>query len=218
MSNENINNKKRVWSQIDIENPSQFSNHEESLDIQRKTENAFDKLNKEKSGDSGPSNVQNKGKGGSKLRSWYIIGCNQKYDNGEYCTVEIEISGPTGNIISHLNRKHKIYESTKPAITTPPLKQIKIDHFTISSDSSIQMTSQRQKYLENLLYEWLVLDCQPFYLLKSPAFRQFINALNENFELPSCKEFRKKIFEAFDFTRNQLIQYIQENAISVSLT
>lgn len=78
MSNENINNKKRVWSQIDIENPSQFSNHEESLDIQRKTENAFDKLNKEKSGDSGPSNVQNKGKGGSKLRSWYIIGVNKK--------------------------------------------------------------------------------------------------------------------------------------------
>lgn len=62
------------------------------------------------------------------------------------------------------------------------------------------------------------MDCQPLYLLKSPAFRQFINALNENFELPSCKEFRKRIFEAFNFTRNQLVQYIQENASSVSLT
>ncbi|CAB4484563.1 hypothetical protein RhiirA5_435687 [Rhizophagus irregularis] len=203
MSNENINNKKRVWSQIDIENPSQFSNHEERK-RRIKTSQLVYYWGEQK---THPTD-SNK----------YIFKCNQKYDNGEYCTVEIEISGPTGNIISHLNRKHKIYESTKPAITTPPLKQIKIDHFTISSDSSIQMTSQRQKYLENLLYEWLVLDCQPLYLLKSPAFHQFINALNENFELPSCKEFRKKIFEAFDFTRNQLIQYIQENAISVSPT
>lgn len=150
--------------------------------------------------------------------SKYIFKCNKKYDNGENCTVEIETSSPTGNIISHLNRKHRIYEYFKPPTTTPPLKQIKIDHFTISSGSSLQMTSDRQKYLENLLYEWLVLDCQPLYLLKSPAFHQFINALNENFELPSYKEFRKRIFEAFGFTRNQLVQYIQKNASFVSLT
>ncbi|RIA87308.1 hypothetical protein C1645_827979 [Glomus cerebriforme] len=77
------------------------------------------------------------------------------------------------------------------------------------------MISERQKYLENLLYKWFVLDCQPLYLLKSPTFHQFIYALNESFEFPNSKEFRKRIFEVFDFTKNQLIQYIQENANSV---
>src|SRR5436189_33702 len=55
------------------------------------------------------------------------------------------------------------------------------------------MMQDRQKYLETLLFEWLVLDFQPLYLLKSPSFRRFINALNENFELPSDKEFRKRL-------------------------
>ena len=80
------------------------------------------------------------------------------------------------------------------------------------------MTYERQMYLENLLYEWLILDCQPLYLLKSSSFRKFIHALNENFDLPNDKKFRKKIFEAYEFTKEQLIQYIQENANSVSFT
>ena len=55
-------------------------------------------------------------------------------------------------------------------------------------------------------------------LLKSPSFRQFINALNENFELLTNKEFQKRIFEAYDFSKKKLKQYIHENANSVSLT
>ena len=51
------------------------------------------------------------------------------------------------------------------------------------------MTQDQQKYLETLLFEWLILDFQPLHLLKSPSFRRFINALNENFELPTNKEF-----------------------------
>ena len=62
------------------------------------------------------------------------------------------------------------------------------------------MTQEQQKYLETLLFEWLVLDFQPLYLLKSPSFHQFINALNENFELPTNKEFRKRILEAYEFS------------------
>ncbi|GBC03698.1 hypothetical protein RclHR1_05270007 [Rhizophagus clarus] len=80
------------------------------------------------------------------------------------------------------------------------------------------MTPDRQKYLETLLFEWLVLDFQPLYLLKSPSFRQFINALNENFELPNDKKFRKRIFDAYEFSQKQLKQYIHENSSSVSLT
>ena len=79
------------------------------------------------------------------------------------------------------------------------------------------MIQDQQKYLETLLFEWLILDFQPLYLLKSPSFRRFINALNEDFELPTNKEFRKRILEAYEFCQKQLKQYIQENAISVSL-
>ncbi|PKK57302.1 hypothetical protein RhiirC2_798287 [Rhizophagus irregularis] len=82
----------------------------------------------------------------------YIIGKNEKI-------IQPIQTSLTCNIISYLNRKHKIYEHSKPLSTiTPFLKQ-------------------------------LILDFQPFYLLKSPSFYQFINALNENFELPTDKEF-----------------------------
>ncbi|GES83504.1 zinc finger BED domain-containing protein 4-like [Rhizophagus clarus] len=172
--------------------------------------------------------------GGSKLRSWvynwgervshptdskkYIFVCNQKLESGENCNTKIETSGPTGNIISHLGRRHKIYEHSKPPSSTPSMKQVKINNYTISSDSISQMIPDRQKYLETLLFEWLVLDFQPLYLLKSPSFRRFINALNENFELPNDKKFRKRIFDAYEFSQKQLKQYIHENSSSVSLT
>ncbi|CAB4482282.1 hypothetical protein RhiirA5_408006 [Rhizophagus irregularis] len=46
----------------------------------------------------------------------------QTKNNDENCTVKIKTSGPTSNI-SYLNRKHKIYEHSKPLSTiTPSLK------------------------------------------------------------------------------------------------
>ena len=67
--------------------------------------------------------------------------------------------------------------------------------------------------MKPLFFEWLILDFQPFYLLKSPSFYYFINALNENFELPTNKEFRKRIFKAYRFLKNKLKQYIYKNAV-----
>ncbi|RIA83028.1 hypothetical protein C1645_834452 [Glomus cerebriforme] len=169
--------------------------------IKLTNKNPYLLLNEEKS-DSDLLN-QVKSKGGSKLRSWiynwgerknhptdsktFIFECNQKLDSGDICTAKIETTGSTGNIISHLARKHKIYEHSKPLTTTSSLKQIKIDHYTIPSDSPLQMTQDRQKYLENLLFEWLVLDFQPLYLLKSPSF-------------------------PYEFSEKQLKQYIRDNA------
>ncbi|RGB36468.1 hypothetical protein C1646_758110 [Rhizophagus diaphanus] len=112
-----------------------------------------------------------------------------KGNNGENCTTRIETLGSTCNIISHLGRIHKIYEHS--IATTPSQKQTKISNYTVSSISSnsLQITQDQQKYLETLLFEWLILDFQPLYLLKSPSFHRFINALNKNFELPTDKEF-----------------------------
>ncbi|GBC33907.2 zinc finger BED domain-containing protein 4-like [Rhizophagus irregularis DAOM 181602=DAOM 197198] len=112
--------------------------------------NAFDELlnNKEESDSL-------KSKGSSKLRSWiynwgerinhptdskkFIFVCNQKLDDGENCTMRIETLGSTGNIISHLGRKHKIYEHS--IATTPSQKQTKITYeFT-------------QKQLKQYIYE-----------------------------------------------------------------
>ncbi|CAI2191830.1 10394_t:CDS:2, partial [Funneliformis geosporum] len=123
-------------------------------------------------------NIQVKSKGDSKFRN-----------SGKICAAKIETSGSTGNIISHLGRKHKIYEYSIPLKATSSLKQIKIDHYTILSDSLSQMTQDQHKYLETLLFEWLILDFQLLYLLKSPSFRKFIYALNKNFELSTDKEF-----------------------------
>ncbi|CAB5383746.1 unnamed protein product [Rhizophagus irregularis] len=143
--------------------------------------NAFDELlnNKEESDSL-------KSKGSSKLRSWiynwgerinhptdskkFIFVCNQKLDDGENCTMRIETLGSTGNIISHLGRKHKIYEHS--IATTPSQKQTKISNYTVSSISSnsSQITQDQQKYLETLLFEWLIFDFQPLYLLNLLLF------------------------------------------------
>ncbi|RGB27636.1 hypothetical protein C1646_768836 [Rhizophagus diaphanus] len=156
--------------------------------IKEYTKNTFDKLLNKKEYDL---NFQTKKRKNYPTNSnKYIFECNQKLNNGENCAAQIETSGPTGNIISHLNQKHKIYEYSKPLSTiTPSLKQVKIDRYAISSDSHSQMTEDQQKYLKTLLFEWLILDFQPFHLLKSPSLHQFINALNENFKLPTDREF-----------------------------
>ncbi|GET64939.1 hypothetical protein RIR_jg2949.t1 [Rhizophagus irregularis DAOM 181602=DAOM 197198] len=41
--------------------------------------------------------------------------------------------------------KHKIYEHSTPLTATSSLKQVKIDRYIISSDSSPQMTQDQQK-------------------------------------------------------------------------
>src|SRR5437763_16092122 len=109
-----------------------------------------------------------KNKGSSKLCSWvynwnerinhltdtkkFIFVCKQS-DNGKDCT-KFETTGSTSNIISHL----KIYEHTKPLAATPSLKQVKINNYTTSSNSTSQMTQDQQKYLETFIFEWLILD------------------------------------------------------------
>ncbi|CAB4434017.1 unnamed protein product [Rhizophagus irregularis] len=63
-----------------------------------------------------------------------------KGNNGENCTMRIETLGSTA--------------------TTPSQKQTKISNYTVSSISSnsSQITQDQQKYLETLLFEWLILD------------------------------------------------------------
>ncbi|RIA81941.1 hypothetical protein C1645_836157 [Glomus cerebriforme] len=66
---------------------------------------------------------------------------NLQVKNSEnICTAKIETTGPTGNIISYLVQKHKIYEHSKPLTVTPSLKQTKIDYYTVLSNSFPQMT------------------------------------------------------------------------------
>lgn len=141
----------------------------------------------------------------------YFFDCNLYFNEGEKCEAKIELNGSTGNAISHLARKHHIYEST-PRSTEP------LSNDQTSSITSASWTNRRQQDCENLLFEWIVLDCQPLYILNSSSFHQFIHSLNEYFEIPNDKKLRKKIFEAFNYCKDFLIKYIHENAISVSLT
>ncbi|CAB4488432.1 hypothetical protein RhiirA1_462996 [Rhizophagus irregularis] len=130
--------KKHSWSEDD--NHIEFIN---IIDIEKLTpddanngtlnehmKNAFDELfnNKEESDSL-------KSKGSSKFHSWiynwgeqinhptnskkFIFVCNQKLDNDENCITRIETLGSTGNIISHIVQKHKIYEHS---IATTPFK------------------------------------------------------------------------------------------------
>ena len=87
-----------------------------------------------------------------------------------------------------------------------------------ASSTTSTWSIQRQQDCENLLFGWIVLDCQPLCILNSSSFCQFIHSLNEFFEIPSDKKLHNKILESFSYCRNYLIKYIHENASSVSLT
>ncbi|RGB23512.1 ribonuclease H-like domain-containing protein [Rhizophagus diaphanus] len=121
--------------------------------------------------------------------------------------IDIENLTLPENLLPPLEDTNSIEEYTKNAFDKL-LNKEKHDLNFQTKNSHSQMTEDQQKYLKTLLFEWLILDFQPLHLLKSPSFCQFINALNENFELTTDREFQKRIFEAYGFSKNKLKQEI----------
>lgn len=146
------------------------------------------------------------------IKNCIFFDCEQYFNEEEKWDAKIELSGPTGNVITHLARKHHIYEAT------PSLTEVSSIHKTSSTSSTSTWSAQRQQDCENLLFGWIIHDFQSLCLLKSSSFCQFINSLNEFFEIQSDKKLRNKILEAFSSCKDFLIKYIHENATSVSLT
>ncbi|CAG8509419.1 11008_t:CDS:2, partial [Racocetra fulgida] len=109
-------------------------------------------------------------------------------DDSLNCDSKITTKSPTGNIINHLATIHQIFKNT--FLPNTVIKKL------LKSKSRILITQKQQKYLESLLYEWIILDNLPLQALESFSSRHFINNLNLDFNILSNKRFKNKIFES----------------------
>ncbi|CAG8725800.1 10891_t:CDS:2, partial [Scutellospora calospora] len=66
------------------------------------------------------------------------------------------------------------------------------------------ITQQQQKYLGSLLYEWFILDSLPLHALESLSSRRFISNLNPDFNIPSNKRFKNKLFESKSYVSQKV--------------
>ena len=66
--------------------------------------------------------------------------------------------------------------------------------------------------------DWIIDDLQPLYVVRSLSFRRFIGELDPAFIMPDEKGIKKIIHNAYSFTLPMLIEKINTEARSVSLT
>jgi len=82
-----------------------------------------------------------------------------------------------------------------------------------------KMTNTYQSQLDDSLLKLIYLDCQPFSIVEDEGFKQFINLLNPNYNLPSRHTLSNTSLPfAYEKLNNETKIKIQEEAISVCLT
>ncbi|CAG8797626.1 9174_t:CDS:2, partial [Racocetra persica] len=121
--------------------------------------------------------------------------------NGKDYTSKIMTKGLTENIINHLAVMHQIFKN-----------MLLPTRSTNQDESFMTMTKERQKYLEQLLYEWFILETLSLYILESPSFQYFINKSILAFNIPNCKKFKRKIFESKNYVSLKISELLEHEA------
>ena len=68
------------------------------------------------------------------------------------------------------------------------------------------------------MIDWIIFDTQPLNITQSKSFRNFIKELDPAFKIPDVKLIKQTIQEAYNHTLPLIQQFVEDNAISVSLT
>lgn len=68
------------------------------------------------------------------------------------------------------------------------------------------------------MINWIIFDTQPLNITQSESFQKFIKELDPAFNIPDVKLIKQTIQEAYNNTLPLIQQFIENNAISVSLT
>ncbi|CAG8707961.1 11453_t:CDS:2, partial [Acaulospora morrowiae] len=70
------------------------------------------------------------------------------------------------------------------------------------------ITKQKQEKLAQLLVEFIIEDCQPLHILRSSTFCRLLNNMEPEFQIPCQVTVKKMIDQAYDWSRNQLFDYL----------
>lgn len=169
----------------------------------------------EKNCESNPREVnKNKRKKNSAVWKYFKRSSDRKLAKCLTCQKEYRTSGNTSNLSDHLKRFHPSldrydyneYESTAHNETESSSSVTSATaSFSVRSSMSISpyfkravfydSSSQRKKDLDKALLEMIVLDMQPFSIVKDRGFRKFISLLDPRYELPSAYTLCHKMLE-----------------------
>ena len=76
------------------------------------------------------------------------------------------------------------------------------------NNSKKKAKSQGEDSLSKLI-NWIIVECQPFRVVDSDLFKDFINSLNSGFQVPARQTVRKKIDDKYTSYKNNIIKMFQ---------
>lgn len=85
-------------------------------------------------------------------------------------------------------------------------------------DISYQCDETRKQELTHLLVIFIIQFVQPLYILKNDAFRKFVNACEPGYMIPCEKTVKNLIYEAYLWSKDQLINLLGSAVTSIHLT
>ena len=79
-----------------------------------------------------------------------------------------------------------------------------------------QKRLQSEDHLDSLdkLVNWIIVECQPFRVVESASFREFIASLDSGFHVPSRHTIRNKIDEKYTYYKDNIIKLFQVNFLN----
>lgn len=77
--------------------------------------------------------------------------------------------------------------------------------------NSQQVKLKGEIYLDSLgkLINWIIVECQPFRVVDSPSFKEFVHSLNSGFHVPSRQTVRNKIDEKYISYKSNIIKMFE---------
>lgn len=122
------------------------------------------------------------------------------------------VDSSTGNYIGHLATRHGITESShNKKIKQPLSSQLQIDKM-------IYGNPERKRRLDQKFVELLIKDQQPLNIRNNEGLTDFIAEFDPSYQFPSKRFCRQLLSEAYENTKQSLLDIFEKNIISCSLT
>ncbi|CAG8851397.1 29247_t:CDS:2, partial [Gigaspora margarita] len=115
------------------------------------------------------------------------------------CKSQLKLTGgSTSNLISHLSNVHGITkDGPKLSEHDDHSKQTKIDSF-VATTTTYQHNKSKNNKLIMALIKFIICDAQPFNLVSSQFFCEFVKELDPMFILPSEKRIKQTIHTLYN--------------------
>ena len=111
----------------------------------------------------------------------------------------------TTNTLRHLEKEHGLI---RPEISFILLFKFLQNTSNKNSLNQISLNETQVINIKKKLVEFIVEDCQPFYVINSKGFQNFVYALNLSFKIPNINSIRKIIFINYNNSQYILKQYL----------